>query len=313
LSVNRDKVVAVGSDVTTVGRTLETLIGGRRVTRFERGAEQYDVILQAERSERSRPADLARGFVRGAGGEMVSLANVVDVQETVAPPELNHFNKLRAARIQAILRPGASVGGAIDRVERIVREEAPSGLQVDYAGTSREFKESGQALLVTFVLAVIFIYLVLAAQFESWVDPFIILLSVPLALTGGLLAQKLTGGSLNIYSQIGLITLVGLVSKHGILIVDFANRLQAEGRGRLEAVVEAASLRLRPILMTTGAMVIGAVPLALASGAGAQSRQQIGWVIVGGMSLGTLLTLFVVPTVYSLIGRRMGAAPLPAA
>ena len=308
LSVNRDKVVAVGSDVTTVGRTLETLIGGRRVTRFERGAEQYDVILQAERSERSRPADLARGFVRGAGGEMVSLANVVDVQETVAPPELNHFNKLRAARIQAILRPGASVGGAIDRVERIVREEAPSGLQVDYAGTSREFKESGQALLVTFVLAVIFIYLVLAAQFESWVDPFIILLSVPLALTGGLLAQKLTGGSLNIYSQIGLITLVGLVSKHGILIVDFANRLQAGGRDRLEAVVEAASLRLRPILMTTGAMVIGAVPLALASGAGAQSRQQIGWVIVGGMSLGTLLTLFVVPTVYSLIGRRMSAA-----
>ncbi len=313
LSVNRDKVVAVGSDVTTVGRTLETLIGGRRVTRFERGAEQYDVILQAERSERSRPADLARGFVRGAGGEMVSLANVVDVEETVAPPELNHFNKLRAARIQAILRPGASVGGAIDRVERLVREQAPSGLQVDYAGTSREFKESGRALLVTFILAVIFIYLVLAAQFESWVDPFIILLSVPLALTGGLLAQKLTGGSLNIYSQIGLITLVGLVSKHGILIVDFANRLQAEGRERLDAVVEAAALRLRPILMTTGAMVIGAVPLALASGAGAQSRQQIGWVIVGGMSLGTLLTLFVVPTVYSLIGRRGGAVQSVAA
>jgi len=313
LSVNRDKVVAVGSDVTTVGRTLETLIGGRRVTRFEREAEQYDVILQAERSERSRPADLARGFVRGAGGEMVSLANVVDVEETVAPPELNHFNKLRAARIQAILRPGASVGGAIDRVERIVREEAPSGLQVDYAGTSREFKESGRALLVTFILAVIFIYLVLAAQFESWVDPFIILLSVPLALTGGLLAQKLTGGSLNIYSQIGLITLVGLVSKHGILIVDFANRLQAEGRDRLDAVVEAASLRLRPILMTTAAMVIGAVPLALASGAGAQSRQQIGWVIVGGMSLGTLLTLFVVPTVYSLLGRRGGSSASSAA
>jgi multidrug efflux pump len=150
-----------------------------------------------------------------------------------------------------------------------------------------------------------FIYLVLAAQFESWVDPFIILLSVPLALTGGLLAQKLTGGSMNIYSQIGLITLVGLVSKHGILIVDFANRLQREGRDRLEAVVEAASLRLRPILMTTAAMVFGAVPLAIATGAGAQSRHQIGWVIVGGMTLGTVLTLFVVPTVYSLMGRRL--------
>jgi len=312
LSVNRDKVVAVGSDVTTVGRTLETLIGGRQVTRFKRGADQYDVILQAARGERARPADLARGFVRGGGGEMVSLANVVDIEETIAPPELNHFNKLRAARIQAILRPGTSVGETIDAVERIVREEAPSGIQVDYAGISREFRESGQALLVTFILAVVFIYLVLAAQFESWVDPFIILLSVPLALTGGLLAQKLTGGSLNIYSQIGLITLVGLVSKHGILIVDFANRLQAQGRERLDAVVEGAVLRLRPILMTTGAMVIGAVPLALATGAGAQSRQQIGWVIVGGMSFGTLLTLFLVPTVYSLMGRRP-PAPQPEA
>ncbi len=305
LSVNRDKVAAVGSDVTTVGRTLETMIGGRKVTRFKRGAEQYDVILQAERAERSRPADLASGYVRGTGGEMVSLANLVDIEETIAPPELGHFNKLRAARVQAILKPGSSVGAAIERAEQIIREEAPSGIQIDYAGISREFRESGRALLVTFVLAILFIYLVLAAQFESWIDPFIILLSVPLALTGGLMAQKLTGGSLNIYSQIGLITLVGLVSKHGILIVDFANRLQRDGRDRLEAVVEAASLRLRPILMTTGAMVFGAIPLAVASGAGAQSRQQIGWVIVGGMTLGTMLTLFVVPTVYTLIGRRI--------
>jgi multidrug efflux pump len=281
------------------------MIGGRKVTRFKRGADQYDVILQAERSERSRPADLASGYVRGTGGTMVSLANLVDVEETVAPPELNHFNKLRSARVQAILKPGSSVGDAIDRAERAVREEAPSGIQVDYAGISREFRESGRALLVTFVLALLFIYLVLAAQFESWVDPFIILLSVPLALTGGLLAQKLSGGSLNIYSQIGLITLVGLVSKHGILIVDFANRLQRDGRERLEAVVEAATLRLRPILMTTAAMIFGAIPLAVATGAGAQSRRQIGWVIVGGMAVGTMLTLFVVPTVYSLIGRRL--------
>jgi len=305
LSVDRDKVAAVGSDVTTVGRTLETMIGGRKVTRFKRGTEQYDVIVQAERAERSRPADLAGGFVRASNGEMVSLANLVEFEETVAPPELNHFNKLRAARVQAILKPGSSIGDAIERAQAVIREVAPAGVQVDFAGASREFRESGQALLVTFILALMFIYLVLAAQFESWVDPFIILLSVPLALTGGLLAQKLTGGSMNIYSQIGLITLVGLVSKHGILIVDFANRLQREGRDRLEAVVEAATLRLRPILMTTAAMVFGAVPLAIASGAGAQSRHQIGWVIVGGMTLGTVLTLFVVPTVYSLMGRRL--------
>jgi multidrug efflux pump len=296
---------SIGISLTTVGRTLETMVGGRQVTRFKRGTEQYDVILQAGRGERERPADLAAGFVRGKGGEMISLANLVDIEETVAPPELNHFNKLRAARVQAILKPGASVGAAIGRAEDAIRAEAPAGMQIDYAGVSREFRESGRALLVTFILALLFIYLVLAAQFESWVDPFIILLSVPLALTGGLLAQKLTGGSLNIYSQIGLITLVGLVSKHGILIVDFANRLQREGRDRVEAVVESASLRLRPILMTTGAMVFGAIPLALASGAGAQSRHQIGWVIVGGMTVGTLLTLFVVPTVYTLIGRRL--------
>jgi multidrug efflux pump len=182
----------------------------------------------------------------------------------------------------------------------------PGTVQTDVAGQSREFKTSSQSLAITFVLALAFIYLVLAAQFESFRDPVIILLSVPLSMTGALAALYFTGGTLNVYSQIGLITLVGLITKHGILIVEFANQQQEAGRERLQAVIEAAALRLRPILMTTGAMVLGAVPLALAEGAGAESRQQIGWVIVGGMSLGTLLTLFVVPTVYSLIGRRHG-------
>jgi multidrug efflux pump len=180
----------------------------------------------------------------------------------------------------------------------------PPGYATELNGVSREFKASSGALGVVFVLALLFIFLVLAAQFESFIDPFVILLSVPLSMLGALLAMRLTGGTLNVYSQIGLVTLIGLITKHGILIVEFSNQLRQQGRTVMEAVIEASSMRLRPILMTTGAMVLGAVPLALASGAGAESRQQIGWVIVGGMSLGTLLTIFVVPTVYTLFARK---------
>ncbi len=204
-------------------------------------------------------------------------------------------------------RPATTLGSALQAVERAAQEILPRGTQIDYSGQSREFRSSNQSLALVFVLAILFIYLVLAAQFESFVDPFIILLTVPLSMTGALAALWFTGGTLNVYSQIGLVTLVGLITKHGILIVEFANQQQEAGRERIEAVVEAAVLRLRPILMTTGAMVLGAVPLALATGAGAESRQQIGWVIVGGMTLGTMLTLFVVPTVYSLIARRSRA------
>ena len=184
----------------------------------------------------------------------------------------------------------------------------PATASVDYAGQSREFKEASAGVVLTFVLALAFIYLVLAAQFESFVDPFIIMLTVPLSMAGALGAVHLTGGTLNIYSQIGLITLIGLITKHGILIVQFANRLRDDGKSVRDAVVEAATLRLRPILMTTGAMVGGAVPLALAHGAGAESRQAIGWVIVGGMTFGTVLTLFVVPTAYTLLSRSRETA-----
>ncbi|MDO9159491.1 MAG: efflux RND transporter permease subunit, partial [Burkholderiaceae bacterium] len=189
------------------------------------------------------------------------------------------------------------------------RQVLPPGYTTDLNGQSREFRNSSGSLAVVFVLALLFIYLVLAAQFESFVDPFIIMLSVPLSMLGALLALKFTGGTLNVFSQIGLITLVGLITKHGILIVEFANQLQERGQTKLAAVKAAAAQRLRPILMTTGAMVLGSVPLALATGAGAESRQQIGWVIVGGMSLGTLLTIFVVPTVYSLLARDHRAQP----
>ncbi len=255
-------------------------------------------------SDRKTPGDIADIYVRGKSGEMIPLSNLVNVRESVAPKSLNHFNRIRAVTVSATLAPGYTLGQALASLDATAKKVLPPTAQTDLNGQSREFRDSSTDIYFVFVLALAFIYLVLAAQFESFIDPFIIMLTVPLSMTGALLALKLSGGTLNVYSQIGLITLVGLITKHGILIVEFANQMQAQGKGVLESVEEAAVLRLRPILMTTGAMVLGAVPLALASGAGSESRQQIGWVIVGGLLLGTFLTLLVVPTAYTLLARR---------
>lgn len=304
VQVDREKSLESGVEVATIGRTLESMMGGRQVTRFKRDGKQYDVIVQMEESDRVTPDDLNSVFVRTTSGSMLQLSNLVTVQETVAPKELNHFNQLRAAKITANLAPGFVLSDALNQLEGIAGRVLPGNAIIDYDGPSREFKESSASLYITFLLALGFIYLVLAAQFESFIDPFIIMLSVPLSIVGALLALWLTGNTLNVYSQIGLVTLIGLITKHGILIVEFSNQLRQEGKEKLEAVIEAASLRLRPILMTTGAMVLGTVPLAFAAGAGAESRQAIGWVIVGGMSFGTILTLFVVPTAYMLLSRQ---------
>jgi multidrug efflux pump len=249
-------------------------------------------------------------FVRNAAGEMIQLSNIVSVTETVAPKDLRRFNQLRSITIEANLAQGYTLGQALAAIDETARSVLPNGVITDLSGQSREFRDASSNIAFIFVLALLFIYLVLSAQFESFRDPLMIMLTVPLSMTGALLALQLIDGTLNIYSQIGLVTLVGLITKHGILIVEFANQLQERGLSRIEAAIESAGLRLRPILMTTGAMVLGALPLAIASGAGAESRQQIGWVIVGGMSFGTLLTLFVVPTVYSFLGQvhRAGGA-----
>jgi multidrug efflux pump len=299
--INRDKLSDIGVPVDTVGRTLETMLGGRQVTRFKRDGEQYDVIVQVAPLDRSTPADISESYVRARDGSMVQLSNLVDVREGVAPQSLNHFNRLRAVKVTGTLAPGYTVDEALKAMDAAAKETLPATAQTDLDGQSREFRASGKEIYFTFVLALLFIYLVLSAQFESFVHPFVIMLSVPLSMTGALFVLWLTGGTLNIYSQVGLVTLVGLITKHGILIVEFSNQLRAKGEALMDAVVDAATLRLRPILMTTGAMVLGALPLALAEGAGAESRIQIGWVIVGGMSFGTLLTLFVVPTAYTLL------------
>jgi multidrug efflux pump len=304
IDVDRERAADLGVGIDAVARTLETMLGGRTVTRFKRGADQYDVIVQTAAAGRATPRDIERLYVRGRNGTMVPLSALVSVRETVSPRELNHFNQLRSVTITANLAPGYALGEALRFMDETAARILPAGYQTAVNGVSREYRAASGALGVAFVLALVFIYLVLAAQFESFVDPFVIMLSVPLSIVGALAALHLSGGTLNVYSQIGLITLIGLITKHGILIVEFANQLRRDGRSLHAAAVEASTLRLRPILMTAAAMVLGALPLALASGAGAESRQQIGWVIVGGMTVGTLLTIFVVPTVYTLLARR---------
>lgn len=301
IEVDREKAADIGVDVESLGRTLETMLGGRQVTRFKREGKQYDVVVQVADLDRRNPDDLARIHVRARSGEMVPLSGLVKLEERVAPQSLNHFNQLRSATLSATLAPGYALGDALAFLEKAAEEALPLTARVDYAGQSREFKESSAGLALTFALALAFIYLVLAAQFESFTDPLIIMLTVPFSMAGALLALWLTGGTLNIYSQVGLVTLIGLITKHGILIVEFANQIRGRGVDTAAAAIEAATLRLRPILMTTGAMVLGAVPLALATGAGAESRRQIGWVIVGGLLVGTLFTLYIVPTVYTLV------------
>ena len=317
VDIDREKAAALGVSMETIGHTLETLMGGRDVTRYKREGKQYDVVVQVEDDKRRQPSDLTSIYVRGAGGELHQLSNLVSVRETVAPKELNHYNKQRAAIVNGNVAEGFSLGEVLDFVDKTAREELPPDQVTDLDGESREFRESGQEATVVLILAVVFIYLVLSAQFESFVSPLVIMFTVPLAWAGAMLAMWLslrygTGGTLNIYSRIGLVMLVGLITKHGILIVEFANQLRRRGMEKFEAVIEAATLRLRPILMTTAAMVLGALPLALSTGAGAEARRAIGWVIVGGLLLGTLLTLFVIPTVYSVLVRKVhvpGAEP----
>jgi multidrug efflux pump len=304
MDVDRERAADMGVPIDNIARAVETMMGGRQVTRYKREGDQYDVMVQTSPSGRDTPDDIEHIFVRGRNDAMIPLSALVRIKEVVVPRELNHFGQRRSASITANIAPNYSLGEAIVFMNDTAKKVLKPGYATDLNGTSREFVKTSGSLVIVFILSLLFIFLVLAAQFESFVDPLVILFSVPLSMVGALLALQLSGGTLNVFSQIGLITLVGLITKHGILIVEFANQLRAEGMDALEAVKQSATLRLRPILMTTGAMVLGAIPLALATGAGAESRKQIGWVIVGGMSLGTLLTIFVVPTMYTFFARK---------
>ena len=302
VQIDRARAADLGVSVEDIGRTLELMFGERQISTFVNKGEEYYVIIRARAQDRATPSDLANTFVRATNGDLTPLSAFVTLTESAAPQTLNRFDRLRSITIQSSLTPGVSIGQGLDMLERIVREDLPPEARIGYQGQSKEFKDASNAIYITFALALVVVFLVLAGQFESWINPFIVMLTVPLAVTGGLLALYLTGQSLNIYSQIGMILLIGLMTKNGILIVEFANQLREQGLKTRDAVVEASVLRLRPILMTSIATMGGAVPLAWSTGAGAEARNAIGWVIVGGVGLSTVLTTLVVPSLYLLIG-----------
>jgi multidrug efflux pump len=301
---DRDKLRSQGVELSQAGLDLSTLLGGNYVNRFSIQGRSYKVIPQIKRAERLSPEQLEQIYVTGSRDQLVPLSTFATLETTTQPRELKKFQQLNAVRIQGVIPPPVPLDQALRFLEDEARASLPQGFTIDYAGESRQLRTEGGRFLGTFLLSAILIYLVLAAQFESFRDPFIVLAgSVPLAISGALLFSFLGFTSLNIYSQVGLITLVGLVSKNGILIVQFANHLQETGKDKLQAVIEAASTRLRPILMTTAATVVGHFPLVLATGPGAGARNSIGIMLVSGMIIGSFFTLFVVPSIYVLLAR----------
>jgi multidrug efflux pump len=307
VTIDRDRAAALGVGVSEIGTTLTALVGGGSVSKFDLSNRSYDVITQVPDLARFNPESLGAYYVRSESGTMVPLSAVITVESRAAPVAIEQFNQLNSATISAIPLPGVATGDALALIRQIAREAMPGGFYEDFAGQSRLEINEGNSTLIAFGLAIIIIYLVLAAQFESFRDPIIIMLTVPMSIFGALVPLNLGVSTLNIYTQVGLITLIGLITKHGILMVQFANQQRAAGSPKFEAIVEAARVRLRPILMTTAAMVLGVAPLIIASGAGAKARFSIGLVIAAGMSIGTLFTLFVLPMFYTFIARSDAA------
>jgi multidrug efflux pump len=305
ITVDRDRAAALGVPISDIGTTLGALVGGGQISKFDRDNRSYDVISQVKQEDRFNPERLGNYYVRASDGGMVPLSALVHITTDAAPATIEQFNQLNSATLSALPMPGVTTSEGLATLQEIAAQVLPTGFYVDYAGQSRLEVQEGSSILLAFGLAIIVIYLVLAAQFESFRDPFIIMMSVPLSMFGAMLFLNLGLATLNIYTQVGLITLVGLITKHGILMVEFANDLKAKhGLKRREAIEEAAKVRLRPILMTTAAMVLGVAPLLYAGGAGAAARFSMGLVIASGMSIGTIFTLFVVPMFYTFISKE---------
>jgi len=305
ISVDRDRSAALGVSLSAVGRTLETMLGSREVTTYIDRGREYNVILMGKEDDRSSPDDLTNLYVRSAlTGDLIPLSNLVKITESAGPAELNRHDRMRSISIQAGLADGVSLGAGIAALERVARETLPKSARISWDGQSKEFKDSGSSLYLTFAMALLVVFLVLAAQFESFINPLIILVTVPLAMTGALAGLHFYGSSVNVFSQIGSILLIGLSAKNGVLIVEFANQLRDRGEQIREAVLDAATIRFRPILMTSAATTFGALPLLIGSGAGWESRQPIGIVIVFGVSISAFLTLFIVPAFYALFASK---------
>ncbi|WP_420961752.1 efflux RND transporter permease subunit [Brucella sp. IR073] len=309
VTIDRDRAAALGVKVSDIGQTLGLLTGGASVAKFDRDSNSYDIIPQVPDQYRNNPDRLGEFYVRSASGQMIPLNSVIKVSENAAPAAIEQFNQLNSATLSALPMPSVTSGQGLQTIVDIARKNLPEGYFIDYSGQSRLEATQGNTILVAFILAVVVIYLVLAAQFESFRDPFIIMMSVPLSIFGAIVPLNMGLGTLNIYTQVGLITLVGLITKHGILMVEFANQQrELHGMTRREAIIEAAKTRLRPILMTTAAMALGVVPLIIATGAGAAARYSMGLVIFTGILVGTIFTLFVVPMFYTYISKKEGLA-----
>jgi multidrug efflux pump len=307
--IDRDRAGDLGVSISQIGRTLETMLGFRRVTTYIDRGEEYDVILEGIDAQKRTPTDIRNIYVRSeTNGELIPLASLVSLREFADSAAKNRFNRLRAITLTATLEDGFLLGDALAYLETITRQELGSAPVIDFKGQSREFVDASSALAFAFGLSLLIVFLVLAAQFESFVHPFTIMLTVPLAVAGALAGLYLAGSSLNVYSQVGILVLVGLAAKNGILIVEFANQLRNQGKTVSEAILESARTRLRPVLMTSVSTAIGALPLVLATGAGAESRFTIGVVIVSGVLLSTVLTLFLVPLAYALLARFTAAS-----
>jgi len=304
IEVDRLRAAQLGVTVTDISQSLQMAFSNRRMGYFIKEGKQYQVMEQMSRSFRDEPSDLRQLFVRNNRGVLISLDNLIEIKETTTPPTIYHFNRYKSATISAGLQPGFTIGDGIKEMERITKGVLDDSFSTSLSGASRDFKESSSNISFAFILALALIFLILAAQFESFIDPLIIMLTVPLALAGAVISLSLFGHTLNIFSQIGIIMLIGLVTKNGILIVEFANQSREKGMSKLEAVVYAASQRFRPILMTSMAMALGALPLALSLGAAATSRIPLGVVIVGGILFALVLTLFVIPAMYSYLSSK---------
>jgi multidrug efflux pump len=300
VEIDRDKAAQLGLTMRDIGGSLGAMLGGGYVNYFGLAGRSYRVIPQVMQRERLNAEQLKDYYINTAGGTPIPVSTVVKLKTTVVPQSINHFQQLNSATISAVAMPGVTLGQALDTLNSLTKDLLPQGYSIDYAGQSRQYVQESSALVVTFFFALLIIFLALAAQFESFRDPFIVLVSVPMSICGAMIFISLGvgGATLNIYTEVGLVTLIGLISKHGILIVQFANDLQRAGKSKREAVEMAAGIRLRPILMTTAAMVLGVLPLVTASGAGAVGRYNMGLVIMTGISIGTLFTLFVVPAMY---------------
>ena len=305
LSVNREKANLMGVSTKDIAQTLQYGLSGQRMGYLYLNGKQYEIVGEINRQQRNDPANLKAIYMRSSDGQMIQMENLVDLVESIAPPKLYRYNRFCSATVSAGLAPGYTIGDGLNEMDKIAKETLDETFRTALAGDSKEFRESSSSLFFAFGLALVLIYLILAAQFESFKDPFVIMLTVPLAIAGALIFMLVGGETMNIFSQIGIIMLIGLVAKNGILIVEFANQRQRMGEDKMVAIQEASVQRLRPILMTSVSTILGLLPLMFASGEGSAGRVAMGTAVVGGMLISTMLTMFVVPAIYSFVATSL--------